>query len=249
MKTPKLSQWLIILVSSSILVGCEERQLTPSSLASPFRLEQKASSICGPSLDRAPLAPGGSSTPPPSGQVLSGFTTLFQPGAPPFACDRLSATTRQGLFDFRVTSRLRGSVPEPFRGAVLEILSFTPFGRGISIIDAEPWGLPFGTGFIGSSTPRNTCSFKVVRATQPWSSSTTTQVTTVDLRSGRGHFVVPFSGTLAFDVSSEVGSWWRSESAELGFAIIPDDSGINAKATNSCTVAFSVRLRNFTGPD
>jgi hypothetical protein len=248
---------LVLIATCITLAACEERILIPQSFTTLLRNEKKESGVCnfGVTLDRAIAGVGVStlSAPDPAARILAGYKTAFVPGAPPIACDRLYQSTEQGVFRFNVVS-LRGSVPEPFRGAVLEILNFTPVGGGIRIIDAQPWDLGFGQGWIGSSTPRNTCQFKVSRANEDWTSGRAgwgkPTISTQNLATGgRTTFTAPMSTTVTLDVSQEVGQWFRSERAELGFVIMPDDRSINSKASNSCVGLFSVRLRAFFGED
>jgi hypothetical protein len=247
----KWIQKAILIAACTTLAACEERIMVPQFFTTLLRNNTLESAVCT-GLNRVGIAGVSLPAPDPAGRILAGYTTTFAPGAPPFACDRLHQSTQQGVFRFNVAS-LRGSVPEPYRGAVLEILSFTPVGRGINIIDAEPWGLGFGEGWISSSVPRNTCQFKVFRANQSWASGTAgwgrPTISTQNLAVGRGTFTAPVSTTVAFDVSQEVGQWFRGERSELGFVIMPDDSSINSKASNSCVGLFSVRLRAFFGED
>lgn len=246
----------VVLIATCItLAACEERILIPQSFTTLLKNEKKESGVCSlGTLNRVGIDPGVSlPAPDPAARILAGYKTTFTAGAPPIACDRLHQSTEQGVFRFNVVS-LRGSVPEPFRGAVLEILNFIPVSGGIRIIDAQPWNLGFGEGWIGSSTPRNTCQFKVSRANEDWTSGRAgwgkPTISTQNLATGgRTTFTAPMSTTVTLDVSHEVGQWFRTERAELGFVIMPDDRGINSKASNSCVGLFSVRLRAFFGED
>ncbi|HIK05509.1 MAG TPA: hypothetical protein IGS40_12490 [Trichormus sp. M33_DOE_039] len=246
---------VVLIAISTTLVACEERILVPQSWTTLLGIARKQSGACSifPSLDRTGFGGLSLSAPDSAGRILAGYTTTFAPGTPPFACDRLHQFTQQGVFLFNVAS-LRGSVPVPFRGAVLEISNFTPVGRGINIIDAEPWGLGFGEGWLGSSVPRNTCQFKVVRANQAWANGTAggwgrATIATENLATARATFTAPMATNVNLDVSQEVGQWFRGDRPELGFAIMPADSSINAKASNSCVGLFTVRLRAFFGED
>lgn len=250
----KWGRRIALLAACIVLSACEEVAQTPQEITTLSQQAKKESGACNifPSLDRVVILGSGATLPDPEGRIFAGYTTDFRPGSPPIACDRLHQLTEQGAFRFNVSS-LRGSVPEPYRGAVLEIQRFAPVGRGIQIIDAEPWGLGFGEGWIGSSAPRNTCQFKVVRANQDWAAGAGGRggaaISTQNLQTSRATFIAPITRTVAFDVSPEVGQWFRGERPELGFVIIPDDRSILSKASNSCVGLFSVRLRAFFGED
>jgi hypothetical protein len=152
---------------------------------------------------------------------------------------------QHGVFRLDVQA-LHAAMPAPFRGALLQIPAFAPAGGGIEIVDAVPWGLPFGTGWISSSTPRHWCRFRVMRANAAWTPRAEgfggETVAMEELRGSSGSFTAPITDTVTFDVSHEVAQWLSGDAPEFGFAIVPDDPGINSTASNVCQGLFTVRL-------
>lgn len=230
--------------------GCREVALTPETVSFRTQINVNRWDFCN-TLDRHPLSSGLDNTPPPAPDAIrAGYITTWEPGAPPFPCNRFTQSSIQGLFNFNV-GQLRTPTPERFRSAILELVEFQPTNGGIRVTP-EPTGGDVGTGVLTST--RRTCTFKVVKTRQAWGTATGgDHITGVeDLASRPRNIVVSNSGASRWqaDVSREVGAWYRGEERENGFAIIQNDpQGFGAHKSNTCVGFFRFRLRTFLGED
>jgi hypothetical protein len=188
---------------------------------------------------------------------LAGYDTHWAPGAPPFACDRLQLAVGQGVINFDILGlrSRRPALPLPFRGALLEISNFVPIGGDVRVVENEPWGLPAGTGWLGSSgRVRTQCSFKVKAVTENWDAGAAgwrqPQLATRELAEPTHTIITaPLSGVVEINVSAEVGAALASGINGHGFSIEPVGIGMDFKSTSHCAGLFTVRLRTFHGPD
>lgn len=209
----------------------------------------RESLVCGSSLDRAPLRPGGGGvrllSDPELGPV-AGFSTQFFPGQPPFACDRLRTSVKQGAVKFDVQSRL-ALEGRRITNAWLDVTGFFPEGE-ISVIGGESWDRSFGVGEIIDTSVRRECEFSVRLSDAPWPPPSAGNGLpshrlvnyTID---EQAKFIVPFgrSGP-RFLVTSSVRAWLAGE-RELGFIIEPTDPAMGMKSNSRCSGFFHVRLR------
>jgi hypothetical protein len=234
----------VLLVLALLNAGCAELdRRAPQVWNTLERPDGRASWICFTSLDETVISPITSTfSRDPAAGVLAGFRTVFFPGQPPFACDRLRQTTAQGAFHFGVRS-IPGLDPVSYSSAVLEIAG-APM-EPVSVVFGEPWDLSYGEGWLSSSTPRDNCQFRLSVAAVPpdggtWGGPT---VASTPLAAGSSTFVAP-GEMRSFNVTSEVRGW-LSGGTETGFVITPASSAINSKSNSSCVVLFTARLRVF----
>jgi hypothetical protein len=254
----KLHTLGISLAAATLLAGCQEEVIVNNTHTTRGHISERQSDVCSLTLNRGVLF----STVPlvdPAGptQVLAGFDTHWSPGSPPFACDRLQQAVGQGAINFDVAALRRRSpaLPVPFRGALLEISNFVPVAGNVNVIENEPWGLSFGTGWLGSRGRVHTeCTFKVKAITESWAAGAAgwaqPLLATHELtQPARSIFTVPRSGVVDIDVSAEVGAALASGVNGNGFSIEPVGIGMDFKSTSHCSGLFTVRLRTFHGPD
>lgn len=248
----------LIMASVMILTACQEEAIVTNTHTTRGRIQERQSDICGLTINRSPLFnvipmvdPAGPT------QVLAGFDTHWMPGAPPIACNRLQLSVAQGVVNFDVAALRRRSpaLPTPFRGALLEISNFVPVGGNINVIENVPWGLPFGTGWLGSVGRVHTeCSFKVKAVTESWVAGSAgwgqPVLATRELsHPSRTNFSVPIRDAVSIDVGPEVGAALASGLNGNGFSIEPVGIGMDFQSTSHCVGLFTVRLRTFHGPD
>jgi hypothetical protein len=254
-KLKKPASWLcgtFMLACATLLSACHEEELTIDNTRAREHAERHRWDFC-PNLDRAAI--GGQLLlfpPPETGEVLSGFTTRYSPGALPLPCNTFDQSKFQGIFNFNVWPNLRGSNPSPerFRSALLQLVDFRPAAGSINVMD-EPGG-GFGVGVLSGT--RHTCRFKVMRVDTGWAPANAgpdNLLPMSELASRPRAIEVSNTGLVRpwqINVSQEVGSWYN-EGGEHGFAVIPDDPGYGAHKNNQCVGYFRFRLRTFLGED
>jgi hypothetical protein len=233
------------------LAACNSVSLSPQASTTLSRHETKESGACNfPAVfaDRSFVAiiPGLPESPDPDGAIFAGYWTRFAPGSPPFACDRLYYSGRQGVFRFGVY-QLPAEAKRSFRSARLEVLDFSPIE--ISVRWGQPWSVPFGSAVLGSADPpppRDTCWFRVSTATQNWAPGVLgwlkPAIVSRDLAQGEQRFEMPTERLRQIHVGPEVRAWLNGEQEEFGFTIDAADAGMDSKAASTCVGMFKFRL-------
>lgn len=229
-----------VLAAALLLTACREEQLPVASTAARQEITENAWDFCATSLDRhpPPSLQGDFRDPP---DVLAGFVAYWYPGAAPFPCNRYKRANVQGLFSFDVRSRRNPAMPERFRSAILELISFEPVQDSVRVNHDVDLG---GTRWV--------CTFKVERVQDSWGGlgfMSQRFVGTVPLSARARRITVSTAGASRWtaDVSAEAGAWYEGRDAETGFAIVQDSSAFTANRNNNCAGRFRFRLRLFVG--
>lgn len=235
------------LAALTLLTACQEQGVEAGATATRTALDSFHSGVCDvfPTLDRSPLpSPPRASSRTPVNQVVAGFQSVFAPGAPPVACDRLHVGKVQGLTAFQAS--LDARLAPATTNAFLEISAFTPEDP-VSVTETEPWG---GGLQSFSNTTRERCRFRVKAVSTGFGSGTDAAgwLASTPLSTGTGQFWVPLARTERVNVTPEFRRGLSGSGFLLQLAIEPDDPFLHAKASNRCAGQFTVRLR-LMGPD